>query len=46
MEVHLLTDSISLTILAHVFRGATVLLLIVVFVPGAIIAWLFRPPRG
>jgi hypothetical protein len=35
-------DPISLTILATIFRGAAVLLLIVVFVPAVIVSWLFH----
>jgi hypothetical protein len=46
MEIHPLSDPISLTILANIFRGAAVLLLIVAFVPGAILAWLFRRPHA
>jgi hypothetical protein len=42
MEIRLLLDPISLTILGTIFRGAAVLLLIVVFVPAVIASWLLH----
>jgi F0F1-type ATP synthase membrane subunit a len=35
-------DPVSLTILGNIFRGAAVLLLIVVFVPAVIASWLLQ----
>ena len=46
MEIHPLADPIYLAILANIFRGAAVMLLIVVFVPGAILDWLLRRPHA
>jgi F0F1-type ATP synthase membrane subunit a len=41
-EVRTMLDPVSLTILGNIFRGAAVLLLIVVFVPAVIASWLLQ----
>jgi hypothetical protein len=41
-----LGDPIVLTVLSTIFRGAVVLLLIVVFVPTAVVAFLLSRPRN
>jgi hypothetical protein len=45
MVIGLLLAPISLITLATIFRGAAVLLLIVVFVPAVIASWLLQRHR-
>lgn len=42
----MLPDPIALTILATIFRGAAVFLLLVAFAPTGAIVWLFARHRG
>ncbi|HEX6509196.1 MAG TPA: hypothetical protein VF221_16330 [Chloroflexota bacterium] len=41
MDVSFFSDPVLLSVLGSIFKGAIILLLIIGFIPGVIVGWLF-----